>query len=92
MDGTALIVLGIIGLFLLYKTGIMSLTQNSMTVGSAMADKGLKVMVEEQDQSVARKLGKIKAKYEDGTTDYSSFKQLKAIKAKLDCIEEDKTS
>jgi hypothetical protein len=84
MDGIATIVLIIVGLFLLYKTGVMALIQNSMTFGSTMADKGLRVMAEEQDYNVSKKLGKIADKYENNTDNLSSFKRLKAIKAGLD--------
>ena len=91
MEGIATIVLMVIGLFLVYKTGAMNFLQTSMQTGTKLAEQRLKVMEEDQEAKIKLDLGKIEKKYTEKGAEMSTFKRLKAAKARLDAEAESAT-
>jgi len=85
------VVLVLLALFILYKTGIMDLTQKSMERASAMADRKLEAMDFESQENHSKTLGKVKKKLGNTSISRSSAKDLNRLfKALEDVkIEED---
>ena len=62
MEGIATIILILVGLFLLYRTGLMDLTQKSMERGANIADRHLEYLDYSSREKQSRNLGKLEKK------------------------------
>ena len=70
----------LVGLFLLYKTGLMDLTQNLVAEGSTIIQEELDLSAETRQHTNARRIGKLEVKWEDDSKRLGSMKNLKSIK------------
>ena len=72
-------ILAIVGLFLIYKTGLMELTQTSVATANKLADQALYETEAKSAERHTRTLGKVKSKLQDNTINRSSKKEINAL-------------
>ena len=85
--GTLLILAVLV--FIIYRTGLMRLTQTASERAIAVTDSATQVWELSSLEQHSRKLGKIHKKLSDDTVDRSSATQIKHELAKLNIVKED---
>lgn len=84
MEGIATIVITLIGLYLLYRIGLVDFAQRNMDRASGIADRAMETQDFKSREKHSRELGKIAKKMSDDNINRSSATALNAMFANLD--------
>ena len=84
MEGLATIIIVMVGLYLLYRIGLIDFAQRNMDRASGIADRAMETLDFESQEKHSRKLGKIATKLDDKSTPRSSAAALRAKFKELD--------